>query len=65
MKYLFDDPHNHDYLFMNRITETTFLGKKLIGKDLYACVHCGVEMAIYDLDNIIEVDSKPVDNSRE
>jgi hypothetical protein len=56
MKYLADQPHKHNYVFLKQKTDvTTEPYLKIIPKNIYVCVECGLAMSVYELDNFIEV----------
>lgn len=56
MKYLVDQPHEHNYIYLK--TESIVLHEviaKIANKEVYACVDCGLGMDVYDLENTIKV----------
>ncbi len=55
MKYLIDQPHDHDYIYINREIVSVELPAKKVLKDSYACVHCGIGMDSYNLDEPGEI----------
>jgi len=59
MRLLFDQCNDHDYIYLK--TESVPLVNeylRIVTRELYACVHCGIEMVIYDLDNPIKLDKE-------
>lgn len=55
MKYLVDQPHEHGYIYLKTITEIIRNpSMRTVNKEIYACVDCGLEMGVYDLENYNE-----------
>ena len=51
MRLLFDQCNDHDYIFINSQSVPVAPDyDQIVSKEIYACIHCGVEMGIYDLD---------------
>lgn len=53
MKYLIDQPHEHNYIYLKK--ETVPIPEpllKLIEKTVFACIDCGSGLDVYDFDNV-------------
>lgn len=51
-----DQCQGHDYVFIKRESILAIEGyTRVIPKDIYACVHCGLAMEVYDLVNKIDI----------
>lgn len=51
MLRLYDECKEHDYILINSQSVPVAPDyDRIVHKDLYACIYCGVEMGIYDLD---------------
>lgn len=51
-----DECTGHDYVFIKRefvVADSAY--KRIIPKDVYACIHCGLAMEVYDLVNKIDM----------
>lgn len=51
-----DQCKDHDYVFIKRESILATEGYMLvIPKDIYACIHCGLAMEVYDLVNKVDI----------
>lgn len=56
---LVDDCKNHDYVFIKReFTLVTEIYIRVIPKETYACIHCGLAMEVYNLERKIDMETK-------
>lgn len=52
---------HHDYVFIKRETVLAIEGyTRVIPKEIYACIHCGLAREIYDLVNKIDINRNEV-----
>lgn len=54
MKKLIDDCKDHDYIYLRR--ESVLVSsqpRRIVEKEVYACVLCGTGLDVYELDNAI------------
>ena len=59
MLRLYDQCDKHDYIYIKTASEVMqHEYRRIVNKEIYACVHCGVAMEIYDLDNPIKLDKE-------
>lgn len=54
MKYLYDQPHEHHYVYIKSESVIFPHVEMIVKKDLYACLDCGLGMDIYNMDENIK-----------
>ena len=59
MRLLYDQCNEHDYIYLKTVCEPVVKEyRRILNKEIYACAKCGVEMAIYGIDNPIKLDDE-------
>lgn len=56
MKKLIENCKNHSYVYLkDEVVVSSHPTLRLLNKQIYVCIECGVGLEVYDLDNPITV----------